>query len=123
MQSALIMTQLVPAREKERLIALRRLKVIDSDPEAQFDAVCRFACSYFQVPIAYIAFIDEGRQWLKAACGIDLTSVPRSGTICSRTILLDRVFDRERRSERCALCKQSLCGEHPPHPVLCRRPS
>ena len=86
------MTRLLPAREKERLAALDSLKIVDTKAEHQFDAVCRFACDIFQVPIAYIAFIDETRQWLKAACGMSQTSVPRVGTFCARTILLDRVF-------------------------------
>lgn len=86
------MTRLVPARERERLAALESLEILDTEAEPQFNAVCRYACNFFQVPIAYISFIDEGRQWLKAACGMSLTSVPRAGTFCARTILLDRVL-------------------------------
>ena len=86
------MTKLMPAREKERLAVLQDLAIVDTEPEAQFDAICRHACNFFQVPIAYIAFIDEGRQWLKAACGIRPSGVPRAGTFCARTILLDRVL-------------------------------
>ena len=88
----LLMTRLVPTREKERLAALQELAIVGSEPEPQFDIICRFACNFFKVPIAYIAFIDEGRQWLKAACGMSPTSVPRAGTFCSRTILLNRVL-------------------------------
>ena len=84
------MTYLRPAREAKRLAALRRLAILDTEPEPQFDAICRRACDLFEVPIAYIALIDEGRQWMKAACGIKLSSVPRYGTICSSTILFDR---------------------------------
>ena len=87
-----LMTRLLPAREKERLAALDSLGIVDTIAEHQYDAVCRFACDIFQVPIAYIAFIDDSRQWLKAACGMSQISVPRVGTFCARTILLDRVL-------------------------------
>ena len=91
-RAKLPMTRLVPARESERLAELHRLAILDTEPEPQFDAICRDALCFFRVPIAYIAFLDENRQWLKAACGIASSSIPRERTFCASTILLDRLL-------------------------------
>lgn len=83
------MTRLLPAREIERLDALRRLAIVDSAPEPHFDAICRFACDLFDVPIATIAFLDADRQWFKASCGLDAKETQRNVAFCARTILFD----------------------------------
>lgn len=52
--------------EAERLAALNALHILDTDPEAHFDAVCRTAQRLFGVATAYVALLDAERQWLKS---------------------------------------------------------
>jgi hypothetical protein len=53
-----------PVRENEaqRVDALRDLKILDTEPEPEFDAVARLAQSMFNVPIALVCLLDKDRQ-------------------------------------------------------------
>src|SRR5438552_996113 len=59
------------AREDARLTALRALELLDTPPEAEFDAIVAGARHLFDCKIAYVALIDANRQWFKASCGLD----------------------------------------------------
>ena len=80
--------------EAERLAALNALHILDTDPEAHFDAVCRTAQRLFGVATAYVALLDAERQWLKSCTGsMDLPRArPRDGSICAHTIEQDGVL-------------------------------
>ncbi|MEH3118386.1 MAG: PAS domain-containing protein [Methylorubrum populi] len=80
------------AGEAERLAALRALRILDSDPEGPFDAVCRTAQRLFGVATAYIALVDAERQWLKARAGGMPGQTPREGSFCNLTIGQDAVL-------------------------------
>ena len=60
----------IPKDENERLADLRALHLLDTPPEERFDRIVQLAASIFGVSIAYIALIDEKRQWFKAKCGL-----------------------------------------------------
>ncbi|MBB2960268.1 PAS domain-containing protein [Methylobacterium sp. R2-1] len=80
------------AGEAERLAALHALRILDSDPEAQFEAVCRTAQRLFGVATAYISLVDAERQWLKACAGTMPVQTPRKGSFCDRTIEQDALL-------------------------------
>lgn len=82
----------LPANEVERLAALRALRIIDTQPEAHFDAVCNTAAALFSVPIALVSLIDSDRQWFKAKCGFSADGTPRDVALCAYAILSDDVF-------------------------------
>ena len=46
----------------------------------------------FDVPVAFISFIDANRQWFKASIGIDFSEISRDLAICGHTILGDDIF-------------------------------
>lgn len=79
----------VPANEMQRLAALHALRLLDTPREERFDVIVDIAAAEFDVPIALVSLIDEDRQWVKAAHGIDLCEVPRSESFCSRVLLED----------------------------------
>ena len=82
------------ASEAERLAALHALHILDTDPEAHFDAVCRTAQRLFGVASAYVSLIGAERQWLKACTGSMIlpSERPRDGSICTHTIAQDEVL-------------------------------
>ena len=82
----------LPPNEAERLAALRDLRILDTSPEAHFDAVCKSAAAMFSVPIAVVTLIDSDRQWFKAKCGIDAEGTGRDVAFCSYAILSDDVL-------------------------------
>ena len=60
----------IPHDEARRLVALRGLNVLDSDPEAEFDSLARTAAALCAVPIALLTLVDGERLWVKASWGL-----------------------------------------------------
>jgi sigma-B regulation protein RsbU (phosphoserine phosphatase) len=75
-----------PVRESSRLEALRSLKLLDTEPEDRFDRITRLAADFFQIPTAYVAFIDSHRQWFKSRVGVCPTETSRDFSFCQYTI-------------------------------------
>jgi phosphoserine phosphatase RsbU/P len=78
-----------PIEESLRVDELRSLQLLDSQPENRFDRITRLAAEFFRVPTAYVAFIDEQRQWLKSHVGLCHTQTSREMTFCQYTIHRD----------------------------------
>lgn len=77
----------MPANEKERVAALYARNLMDTPPEERFDRISQFASRSLSFPIAYVAFIDEERQYYKSICGVDVRENPRKEALCSHTLL------------------------------------
>lgn len=82
----------LPPDEAERLAALYELKILDTPPEERFDRITRLATKMFDLPIAYVAFVDANRQWLKSICGLSFSESPRDASFCGHAILGDEVL-------------------------------
>ena len=76
------------ADEDARVAALRRLAILDTEPEPGFDALVRLATAAFGVRSAVISFIDDRRQWIKAGEGFSLAETDRAEAFC-RYALVD----------------------------------
>jgi PAS domain S-box-containing protein len=98
------LTYPVPPNEVERLAALTSLEVLDTPPEAHFDAVVSLARRTFCAPIVLISLVDADRQWFKSGCGIEVDGTPRDVAFCAYTILSDEplVVEDATRDERFA---------------------
>ncbi len=78
----------MPPDEARRLAALRDLGILDSPPDAEFDALVRAASLVCGTPIALISLVAADRQWLKANLGLPgLTETSRDVAFCAHTIL------------------------------------
>ena len=83
-----------PENERERLEALRAYELLDTKPEAVFEAITRLAAAVFDTPIAMISLIDEDRQWFKSQFGLgDTTSMGRDEAFCAHAILQTGIFE------------------------------
>ena len=83
-----------PATESTRLAALKNMDVLDSAPEAEFDALIRVASLVCGVPISLISLIDSERQWFKANIGLPgMTETPRTLAFCAHAILGEQLFE------------------------------
>ena len=67
---------LTTENETERLLALRRYALLDTAPEAVFDALTRLAGQCCAAPVALITLVDAGRVWIKSCFGIALADLP-----------------------------------------------
>ena len=79
--------------EQDRLAALNSYGIMDTLPEKEYDAITRLASYICQAPIAFISFIDDSRQWVKARIGLDIKEVPIKDTFCQYTILQDHLVE------------------------------
>ncbi|MEO3758880.1 SpoIIE family protein phosphatase [Mycobacterium sp. B14F4] len=79
--------------EERRLRSLQQLQILDTPEEERFGRIIRMAQTMFDVPRAYINFIDRDRQWCKQAVGEGLTITgPRETSVCRATIA--RVYEQ-----------------------------
>ncbi|SCA56785.1 Diguanylate cyclase [Candidatus Terasakiella magnetica] len=82
----------IPENEKERLASLKRMDLLSTAREGDFDRVTRTAQKFFQTEIALVSLIDEGRQWFKARCGLDVSETPRDISFCGHAIMGEKTF-------------------------------
>ncbi len=83
---------LEPAHEARRLAALERLEVLDSEPEATFEAVVAALAAALDAPIALITLVDRERCWYKAELGMGVSEMPRADNMCDAVLQLDDVY-------------------------------
>ncbi|MBD1365570.1 PAS domain S-box protein [Mucilaginibacter sp. ZT4R22] len=77
--------------ESRRVTALHSYDILDTMPEKEYDAITRLASYICHVPIAFISFIDDSRQWIKSTIGLDIEQVPVEDTFCQHTIKEDHL--------------------------------
>ncbi|MFN0183970.1 MAG: PAS domain-containing protein [Aquabacterium sp.] len=83
-----------PMTESERLQALRRLRVLDTAPQREFDALVAAAAAVCGVPISLISLVDENRQWFKANIGLPgVQETPRDMAFCDHAIRDDGILE------------------------------
>ena len=84
----------IPSNEALRLQALQELNVLDTKPEAEFDALVHAAAAVCDMPISLVSLIDTDRQWFKANYGLEgATQTSRDAAFCAHAILQNDVFE------------------------------
>jgi PAS domain S-box-containing protein len=84
------------AVEASRLASLRSLGVLDTPPEAEFDALVRAAAAVCDVPVSLISLVDTERQWFKANYGLaGATETPREIAFCAQAVARGELFEVE----------------------------
>ncbi len=76
----------VVSDDEARLQMLQGLGLLDSAPEACFDALVDCAAALTGCPIALLSLTDSQRQWFKARRGLDAIEVPREIAFCDHAI-------------------------------------
>ena len=82
----------LPENESERLEALQRYEVLDTESEQKFDDLTLLAKHICDAPIALISFVDAERQWFKSRIGLTTSQTPRAVSFCGHAILEEDVM-------------------------------
>jgi diguanylate cyclase (GGDEF)-like protein/PAS domain S-box-containing protein len=84
----------LPPDEAARQQALHDLDVLDSAPEAKFQALAEIASLVCGTPVSLLSLVDGSRQWFKANVGLDgVSETPRELAFCAHAILGDDLFE------------------------------
>ncbi len=77
----------IPEDEEARLAVLHALEVLDTPPEAEYEALVELAAFVAQTPIALVSLIDRDRQWFKARVGLDAPETARDISFCGHAVV------------------------------------
>jgi anti-sigma regulatory factor (Ser/Thr protein kinase) len=78
--------------ETQRLSALRRYRILDTEPEGRFDDLAFLASHVCGTPMALITLVDEHRQWFKSRVGVSATETSRAVSFCAHAIEQQDLF-------------------------------
>lgn len=82
----------LPEDEEGRLLALRRYGLdAEGRPSPSLERVTAVAARCLDAPMAAISLVEEDEEWFASCHGIDPAPVPRERSVCTHTILADRV--------------------------------
>jgi anti-sigma regulatory factor (Ser/Thr protein kinase) len=76
----------IDSPETERLAALRRYRILDTEPERSFDDLALLASHICGTPMALITLVDERRQWFKSRVGVTIAETSRAISFCTHAI-------------------------------------
>ncbi|WP_417885799.1 GAF domain-containing protein [Zunongwangia sp.] len=71
--------------ENERLKELRKLEILDTIPEKEFDELAEIASYICQTPISLISLVDKNRQWFKSKVGLEVAQTDRKDSFCQHS--------------------------------------
>ncbi len=64
-------------QEQERLAALSRYEIMDTEPQEAFDRITRLTKAVLRMPMVLVNMIDKDRQWFLSRQGVSEREVPR----------------------------------------------
>ncbi|MCS6275665.1 MAG: response regulator, partial [Opitutus sp.] len=81
----------LPLAHPDRLAALHRLRLLDSEAEANFDRVSRLASHLLKAPVALLSLVDDHRQFFKSAVGLggwagEARETPLTHSFCQHVV-------------------------------------
>jgi len=78
--------------DAERVAALQKYAILDTEPEQAFDDLVLLASYICGTPIALISLVDENRQWFKSKIGLPVSETPRDIAFCNLAIQQPNLF-------------------------------
>ena len=97
-------------REAQRLRSLHSFGILDTEAERDFDDIVKLAASLCGADASTITFVDEGRQWFKAAVGMPEQVAPIELALCAHTVLENELVEIPDTREDPRTADNPLCA-------------
>lgn len=83
------------ADAKDRLSALRRAELLDTQPEPEFDRVTRLLSRLLDTNVSLLSLVDQDRQFFKSSCGLpepwaQRRETPLSHSFCQHVVTTEK---------------------------------
>jgi GAF domain-containing protein len=82
----------IPENENERMEAVHRLAILDTEPEERFDNLTKEAVENLNVPISTVTILDKDREWFKSVQGLSGKEGERAISFCGHALLAENIF-------------------------------
>jgi GAF domain-containing protein len=82
----------ISSNENERLEAVHRSAILDTEPEERFDILTKEAVEKLHVPMSMVSILDSDREWFKSCVGFDKKEGSRDVSFCGHALLAKYVF-------------------------------
>jgi GAF domain-containing protein len=82
----------IPENEDERMEAVHRLAILDTEPEERFDYLTKEAIEKLNVPISTVTILDKEREWFKSVQGLPEKEGKRALSFCGHALFADNIF-------------------------------
>ncbi len=100
------------SNEQQRLDALRRYRIFNTEAEKSFKNIARLVAEIFNVSIAMISLVDDQEVSFQSNTGMVNTMVPRGESFCSLTVLSPEVnVVEDARMDPVVADNPLVCGE------------
>ena len=86
------MNPLKCTEEEERLAALYRYEILDTELDEDYEDITRLISQICHTPVAIISLVDRDRQWFKSEIGMGIRETPLDHSICAHAILQQGLF-------------------------------
>jgi two-component system sensor histidine kinase VicK len=83
--------EIILPNEGERLLALKRYRLLGTPAEKSFTSIAELVAEIFQTSMAMISLVDADEVSFQSNVGMDTTVGPRGQSFCSLTVLDNRV--------------------------------
>ena len=82
----------IPENEKERLLSLYKLGLLNTKPEERFDRITKTATRIFKVPISTLTLVDAKREWFKSCQGLTKREGNRAISFCGHALIANKIL-------------------------------
>lgn len=103
---------IILSNEQQRLAALRRYKIFNTEAEKSFKNIARLVAEIFNVSISMISLVDDEEVSFQSNVGMETSLGPRGESFCSLTVLTPEVHVVENALVDPVVSRNPLvCGE------------